>query len=96
MANDLIKICNADLMDGLYIDIIEFSDIKKLTEEQKNKLWSKETDLSLIRRCFECELVQTGSRDVPGYSTEFYNLVTYDVDAFKKELREQIWEVINE
>ena len=88
------EVCYGDLMDGLSIDIVKYSGIEPLTDDQSDKLWSETTDISLVEMCDNCELIETGERDAPGASTIFYTLVTEDEKAFKSELRETIKSII--
>jgi len=97
MTKKVTRVCDGDIVDGLEIDLIEFSGITTLTEEQEDKLWSQATDIQLVERCVECELVFTGEKDdVPSQSTEFFKLVTDNIEGFKEELRNEIWDVIND
>ena len=82
------KVCTGDWLGGLSIDILEYSEIGSLTEEQKEKLWNEYTDISLIRECDDCFMVKTGELDeVPGQSTEFFSFMTDDEERLKTQLR---------
>ena len=89
------KVCTADWIDGLSIDILKYCEIGPLTAAQKEKLWNECTDISLIRACDECFMIKTGEFDeIPGQSTEYFSVMTDDEDQLKKEIREQIRQVI--
>ena len=89
------KVCTADWLNGLSIDVLEYSGIGNLTTQQKEKLWEVHTDLSLIRLCEECFMVKTGEIDeVPGQATEFFSVMTDNEDRLKAELREQILAIV--
>ena len=85
------KVCTGDWLGGLSIDILEYSEIGSLTEEQKEKLWNEYTDISLLKACEDCFMVKTGEIDqVPGQSTEFFSFMTDDEESLKSELRSRI------
>jgi len=90
-----IKVCTADWIDGLSIDIIDYSEIGGLTGEQLDMLWSKYTDISLIKSCDDCFMVKTGEFDeIPGQSTEFFSIMTDDEKQLKAQIRDLILDAI--
>lgn len=90
------KVCTASWMDGLSIDIIAYSEIGPLTEQQVDKLWADHTDIAILRLCDEAFMFQTGEIDeVPGQSDEFFVIMTDDEKALKAELREKIMEIVS-
>ena len=90
------KVCTADWIDGLSIDIIDYCEIGDLTDEQLEMLWLKYTDISLINSCDDCFMVKTGEFDeVPGQSTEFFLIMTDDERQLKAQIRELILDAIS-
>jgi hypothetical protein len=88
-------ICYGSLMDGLSIDLIEYSEISTLSESEEDLLWSENTDISIINQSSRAELVVTGEFDeIPGQSDEFYEVETDDPISFKAELRQIISNII--
>ena len=69
------EVCYGDLIDGLSIDIVKYSGIEPLTDEQSDKLWNETTSISLVEMCNNCELIETGEHDAPGASTIYYSLI---------------------
>ena len=89
------KVCTADWIDGLSIDIIDYCEIGGLTGEQLDMLWFKYTDISPIKSCDDCFMVKTGEFDeVPGQSTEFFSIMTDDEKQLKAQIRELILDTI--
>lgn len=89
------EVCYGDLLDGLSIDIVKYSEIEPLSDDQYDKLWSEMTDIRLVEMCDNCELIETGEHDAPGASTIYYSLITTNEEAFKSELREAIKSIIS-
>ena len=89
-----LEVCTGDLIDGLDIDLVKYSGIGTLSDEQHDKLWAEMTDINLVEMCDNCELLETGEWDSPGQSTVFYSLITEDQAAFQSELRNKIMEII--
>ena len=90
------RVCTADWIDGLSIDIIDYCEIGDLTEEQLGMLWFRYTDISLINSCDDCFMVKTGEFDeVPGQSTEFFSIMTDDERQLKAQIRELILDAIS-
>jgi len=85
-----LEMCTGDLLDGLDIDIVAYSEFGALTDEQHDKLWNETTNISLVEMCSHCELIETGQWDAPGQSTTFYSLITNEPEKFKQELRQLI------
>jgi hypothetical protein len=85
-----LEVCTGDLLDGLDIDIVAYSEFVALTDEQHDKLWNETTDIGLVEMCSHCELIETGQWDAPGKSTIFYSLITNEPEKFKQELRQLI------
>ena len=88
------EVCTGDLIDGLDIDIVAYSEFGELTDEQYDHLWEEMTDIRLVELCDSCELIETGEWDAPGQSTVFYSLITSDPATFKAELRQHISNIL--
>ena len=90
-----LEVCMGDLLEGLEIDIVRYSEIDELSDDQADKLWADTTDIALVEMCSSCELILVAVTDTPMYSTNVYKLITDDADAFKAELRAHIKAIIS-
>jgi hypothetical protein len=66
------------------------------TDEKHDALWAEVNGIDLVRRCSSAEVEVTEEVDEaePGFNDTYYTVTVPDMDAFGRELRAEIMEVL--
>ena len=83
-------------MNGLNKDLIAWSGLRALTDEEHDMLWGEINEHDLLERCDAAEICFLRADDeLPGYSDEYYEVHCEDQNRLKIELRDLIASLLN-
>lgn len=96
MANKESVVFTGSMMDGIDGNLVTWCGLPPLTDEQWDKVWGQTSEYSILSECSNAFIETTPDYDeVPGYTDEFYDVITNDVDGLKREVRQIIQRLLD-
>lgn len=83
-------VLTGSLMNGLDDDLLEWCDLRNLSDEDSDRLWDSTTEIEILENCSHAYIVYTNGPEIPGFTDTYYDIYAENLAALKAEVAEVI------